>query len=213
MNQQQTTPKEVNTMNQEHKRPEHRPDAEGPTHEADASNVPRIYVASLSDYNAGRLHGTWINAAQDPDEIHAAIASMLQRSPEPTAEEWALHDYDGFYGLPLSEHESVQRVSTIARGIATHGAAFAAWITICAQDEETTDRFEDCYLGTFPSRKAYVEETVDDLGYQQMIDDAIPDYLAPYVQFDADALIHDAELNGDITIIDNSDGTVSVFHA
>ena len=34
---------------------------------------PRIYVASLSDYNAGRLHGVWIDAAEELDEIWSQI--------------------------------------------------------------------------------------------------------------------------------------------
>lgn len=201
-------------MNPEHQPRENEPHGDcAPKPEVESRTSPRIYVASLADYNAGRLHGAWIDATQDPEEIHAKIASMLRQSPEPIAEEWALHDYEGFCGLPLSEHESVDRVSKIARGIATHGAAFAAWISICDREEESIDRFEDCYLGGFPSRETYAEETVDDLGYQQMIDEAIPDYLAPYVRLAAAALIHDAELRGDITIIDNPDATVSVFHA
>jgi antirestriction protein len=214
MNQQLNTPKEVRTMNPEHQPRESEPHSEhAPRPEVESRTGPRIYVASLSDYNAGRLHGAWIDATHDPEDIQEEIAAMLRQSPEPIAEEWALHDYEGFFGLSLSEHESVDRVSRIARGSATHGAAFAAWISICDPDEETIDRFEDCYLGSFPSRETYAEETVDDLGYQQMIDEAIPDYLAPYVRLDAAALIHDAELNGDITITDNPDGTVSVFHA
>jgi len=52
----------------------------------------RIYVASLSDYNAGRLHGAWIDATQDADEIEAEVQEMLAASPEPIAEEWAIHD-------------------------------------------------------------------------------------------------------------------------
>ena len=38
---------------------------------------PRIYVASLSDYNAGILHGVWLDAAQEPDELQAHIDLML----------------------------------------------------------------------------------------------------------------------------------------
>ena len=34
---------------------------------------PRIYVASLSDYNAGRLHGVWLDANQDVEELQAAV--------------------------------------------------------------------------------------------------------------------------------------------
>ena len=47
------------------------------------SNTFRIYVASLSDYNAGILHGTWIDFDQltDLDDLRAAIATMLATSP------------------------------------------------------------------------------------------------------------------------------------
>ena len=48
-----------------------------------SSDTFRIYVASLSDYNAGILHGTWIDFAQltDLDDLRAAIAAMLATSP------------------------------------------------------------------------------------------------------------------------------------
>src|SRR5439155_5846786 len=81
----------------------------------------RIYVASLADYNAGRLHGAWINAVQEPERIQAEIATMLERSHEPLAEEWAIHDYEGFTGIRLSEYESIERISQIANGIAEYG--------------------------------------------------------------------------------------------
>lgn len=35
------------------------------------SDGPRIYVASLSDYNAGTLHGKWIDADQSAEDIQA----------------------------------------------------------------------------------------------------------------------------------------------
>ena len=53
------------------------------------ANTPRIYVASLADYNAGRLHGRWIDADQPIEVIREEIAEMLTESKEPIAEEWA----------------------------------------------------------------------------------------------------------------------------
>lgn len=47
---------------------------------------PRIWVASLSDYNNGHLHGVWIDAAQDVDAIHDEIAAMLRDSKYPNVE-------------------------------------------------------------------------------------------------------------------------------
>ena len=51
---------------------------------------PRIYVACLAAYNNGRLHGAWIDATT-PDEIRTEVRAMLAASPEPDAEEWAIH--------------------------------------------------------------------------------------------------------------------------
>ena len=86
--------------------------------------TPRIYVACLAAYNNGRLHGRWIDADQSVDEIWSEVQAMLAASPEPGAEEWAIHDYEGFGALRLSEWESFERVSAIAAGIEQHGPAF-----------------------------------------------------------------------------------------
>jgi len=75
-------------------------------------------VASLADYNAGRLHGVWIEATQPPSRIWAEIREMLARSPEPMAEEWAIHDFEGFAGLRLDEHEAIEDVAALARRVA-----------------------------------------------------------------------------------------------
>ncbi|MGW0019942.1 antirestriction protein ArdA [Rhodococcus sp. NPDC003382] len=91
---------------------------------------PRIYVASLADYNAGRLHGAWLDAGRDPADLQADIRAMLAAAPEPGAEEYAIHDYEGFGEARIYEHDSLELVSRIARGIAAHGLAFAAWADI-----------------------------------------------------------------------------------
>lgn len=43
----------------------------------------RIYVACLASYNAGCLHGTWIDASEDVSEMQKAINDMLRKSPYP----------------------------------------------------------------------------------------------------------------------------------
>jgi antirestriction protein len=54
--------------------------------------TPRIYVACLSAYNNGHLHGWWIDADQEPDALWLDIEEMLADSPMDDAEEWAIHD-------------------------------------------------------------------------------------------------------------------------
>lgn len=82
---------------------------------------PRIYVASLSDYNNGHLHGRWIKAAQPPERIYDEIHQMLATSPSPNTEEWAIHDHEGFDPLPLAETESIDTTSRIAMQLDRRG--------------------------------------------------------------------------------------------
>lgn len=51
------------------------------------SDEIRIYVAGLAAYNKGKLHGVWINACDDINNIWEQIKAMLAASPESFAEE------------------------------------------------------------------------------------------------------------------------------
>lgn len=81
----------------------------------------RIYVACLAAYNNGILHGGWIDACQDADEIRRAIHDVLKFSPIECAEEYALHDYEGVEGISLSEYEGIDDVAALAAFIDEHG--------------------------------------------------------------------------------------------
>ncbi len=82
---------------------------------------PQIYVACLASYNNGCLHGCWIDANQPPDDLHAEVQAMLASSPESSAEEWAIHDYEGFGPRRLLESEPFERVSAIAAALVGRG--------------------------------------------------------------------------------------------
>lgn len=147
-----------------------------------ATDTPRIYVASLSDYNAGRLVGAWIDLDEtaDADDIHEATRAMLAASPEPIAEEWAIHDYEGFGPIHLDEYESFDRVASLARAIAEHGDAFAAWAT----DDwrlRHPDRFTDQYLGQYDSEEDYARQYTDDAGFF----DGMPEVFEAYFDFES----------------------------
>ncbi len=80
----------------------------------------RIYVANLAAYNNGNLHVVWIDATQDLDDIQGQINTMLSESPEGFAEEYAIHDYEGFGGYSVSEYEGIQTLHEIACFIEEH---------------------------------------------------------------------------------------------
>ncbi len=175
--------------------------------EVDAEDNPRIYVASLSDYNAGRLHGAWISANQEPGELHEGINQMLAKSKEPIAEEWAIHDYEGFGSLHLSEYESIEHVSQLAQGIAEHGSAFAHWADYLGSSPwDYLDRFDDNYLGQWTSTTEFAESMLDDMGID--IDSLVDERWQPYISFDVDAFARD--LSYDFHIAEDADG-VYVF--
>ena len=167
------------------------------------TDTPRVYVACLAAYNAAHLHGEWIDADQDADEIHEAIQAMLAKSPIPHAEEWAIHDYEGFGGLRLSEHEGIERVAELGRLLAEHGPAFGAYAAHVGVDFATAEGFQGAYCGEWESEVAYAEELFDELYAHD-----IPENLRHYVDYEAFA----RELFiGDCYSVDNSEGGVFVF--
>lgn len=157
------------------------------THEQQSTPEPRIYAASLADYNNGELHGSWIEAAQPPEDIHEKIHKMLGASAIAGAEEWAIHDYEGFGRFRLHEFEQIETVSRIANGIVEHGPIFAHWVEhVGTEDIEALERFNEHYLGSWDSLADYAEQLLEDMGVD--INAMAPDWLSPYVTVDFERL-------------------------
>lgn len=171
---------------------------------------PQIYVASLADYNNGRLHGEWLDATRDPADIHADITSMLARSKEPDAEEFAIHDYEQFGICRIHEYDSVEHVSRIAKGIHEHGYAFSAWAEVHESDLDRLDDFHEAYRGHFDSLKSYAEQIADDLGYYDEVA-KLPDSLQQYIHVDTDAMARDMTTSGEVYVARNPEGGVWIF--
>lgn len=114
----------------------------------------------------------------------------------PSAEEWAIHDFEGFEGIKLGEYESFETVAALAELIAEHGKAFAVWYANETRDsmdaEELREAFEEAYAGEFDSMEAYAQDYCDSTGLL----DSIPENLRSY--FDYEAFGRDLELGGDV---------------
>lgn len=164
---------------------------------------PRIYVACLAAYNSGYLHGAWIDADQDADEIRDGIAAMLARSPVEDAEEYAIHDYEGFEGVSISEYAGIDTVARMGAFIAEHGALGASLLEQFGGDvDQAESTLEDCYHGQFASLADYMEEMTTESV-------TIPEALRYYV--DWDAMARDAEMGSDLFTIETAQGEVHVF--
>ena len=167
-----------------------------------SETAPRIYVACLAAYNNGCLHGRWI-AATTPDEVMAEVRAMLAASPLPDAEEWAIHDYEGFEGAHLSEYASFETVCDLAGFIAEHGRLGALVYRHFGDDLEQAAAAFDDYAGCYSSRADFAEQLHRDTGTE------IPAALEYYI--DWSALARDMELNGDIMIFETGFEDVHVF--
>ena len=190
--------------------PEHPEMGMPETNEVLSQEEPRIYVASLSDYNAGRLHGAWINANQDDEDVQDEISEMLRRSSEPIAEEWAIHDYEGFGPLRIDEYESIEHVAKVARGIVERGQVYAHWADYLGSSQwDQLDEFDDHFVGQSDSMTEFAEQWLEDMGVD--LDSLVEEHLQPYVHFDVEAFARDlsydfhvAEDDAGVYVFDNT---------
>ena len=166
-------------------------------------DTPSIYVACLAAYNHGILHGTWIDATEDPEGIMEAIQTMLKASPIAEAEEFAIHDHDGFYGLRLSEWEAIDDVHAYATFIEEYGKLGAAVLAYNDNDlDEAESMIEDGYAGCYENLADYAQELTEDTTQ-------IPENLAYYIDYDR--MARDMELSGDIFTIETDYDEIHVF--
>ena len=158
---------------------------------------PRIYVADHAAYNAGELHGEWIDlpAETTVDEVREAIAEMLGRSPvlpNDVAEEYVIHDYEGFSGYELDEYENLETVTAVASFIVEHGELGARLINLSYDVDEAKDALQERYAGRAASLGDWVYGHLQDTGEL----DEIPERWHGYI--DLDRYAADLELGGDI---------------
>ncbi|CAN5665087.1 antirestriction protein ArdA [soil metagenome] len=166
---------------------------------------PRIYVAGLAAYNNGYLHGAWIDATQDEWAIWDGIQTMLAASPIPDAEEHAIHDYEGFGGIRLTEYEPIDVMAALAAFVGEQGALGAAVLEHFGGDfDEAREALADNYLGCHASLAGYVQELTEETT-------TIPGPLRFYI--DWQAMARDAEMSGDLFTIETGYEQTHVFAA
>lgn len=166
----------------------------------------RIYVACLAAYNNGILHGEWIDVdGKDADDIQAEVAAMLASSPIPNAEEWAIHDHEGFPFGTVGEYTSLTEIVEIAEAIEEHGEVFIAALKYWGDKEDARKAAAEGYQGEYKSEEDWAESFLEDTG--SLAD--VPENLRNYIDFEAYA--RDARLSGDVVFVEGDNG-VHVFN-
>lgn len=156
-------------------------------------------MACLAAYNAGRLHGEWIDAAQEVEALRAEIQAMLEASPEPGAEEYAIHDYEGFGGVRLSEYENLEQVAQAAEMILAHGELASLLIDYyggLAHLDEAREATQDRFVGCFEDRGEWAAQLLEETEALNRVPESLRIYL------DLDRYAHDLEISGDFVVLE-----------
>lgn len=152
----------------------------------------RICVASLADYNAGNLYGCWIDCSgKDAEDLTDEIGNMLAESKLPDAEEWAIHDAEGFGNL-IGEFTPLSQVVEYAEVIDEHDDAGLAWIEVAQDIGLELEDFDDHYRGEWSSFEDYATGFFDDV-YSELVELADASY---YVKIDYEQFARDLMSDG-----------------
>lgn len=207
----------------------------------------RVYVASLSDYNAGTLHGVWLDVS-DKDTMLEEIATMLRASNHPnvevdcpdcegtgrggdnttdggpdddcaacagtgkvpSAEEWAIHDFEDFGPYRVGEHESLDNLAALVEGVEEHGPAFLAWAANDSSNLDDPRDFADAYAGEWDSLADYAEDFLEQTGAD--VKAPADQWWHPLNYVDWERMGNDLEHSGDVWTAPAEGGKVYVFH-
>jgi antirestriction protein len=158
----------------------------------------QIWAGSLADYNAGRLHGCWIDLeGRDVDEVREEIDAMLAASPEPYAEEWIVMDYDDAPG-ELGETSDLDMLIAVQQAVEEHGeTAVRAALANYYRTEEALDALENGFI---------IWDDSDQIVESYLEGFAIPDQVLHYIDYDA--IWRDLQIEG--TFIE-ADGFIVEF--
>lgn len=164
----------------------------------------RIYVACLASYNSGYLHGKWIDATGDADEIQDLISTMLKSSPISDAEEWAIHDYEGFEGAEINEYSSIQTVIKLAEFIKEHNELGGKLLAHFSGELNDAEIALENYAGEYKKLAEYAEELTEQ-------NTEIPQNIAYYIDYER--MGRDMEMSGDVYTIEIGYEQLHVFWA
>lgn len=98
---------------------------------------------------------------QSVNDIYDQINTMLAKSSIENAEEWAIHDYEDFGEIRLSEYEDLETIVKYAEFIIDHEALGQALIVDYGIEEAQT-MMEDYYHGSYESEVDFARYVLEE---------------------------------------------------
>ncbi len=142
-----------------------------------SQDTPRVYIACLASYNAGRLHGEWSDAT-DEDEIAECAARVIRTSPTPGAEETAIHDHE-YFGDTIGEYSPIETIAAWGTLISEHGAELVAGLHAHGYRDPDLVReaLDDRRVGVHESWADYAAALIDDCGYLENVPNIVQNHI------------------------------------
>lgn len=170
----------------------------------------KIYVACLASYNNGILFGEWIDIlGKSKEELMEEITELLKKSPIKEAEEWAIHDTEGFGSYDVSEWHDLEELCEHVEAITSSDYDTELIEAVC--DDRSIDASEaieylnDNYQGEYESLSDWAQSFLEECGDLQSIPDSLRDY------FDFESYGRDEEIGGTIATFEASGRRIYVL--
>ncbi|MDO3645658.1 antirestriction protein ArdA [Nocardia mangyaensis] len=178
---------------------------------------PRIYVTRGLPMRAELTDGLWLDMAREARDIRAEMFSALHADDAHTGSPLYIWDYRDFGAfniqtgaIGLEGVDSIDLLAQIARGIREHGPAYAAWAKYNEDDPRLFDQFPAAFLGQHESLAAFMRGQLQQMGYEAVLDQAMPEEIRPFVAIDYQTLAN--ELFGDGIVVIPAEGGVWIFN-
>ncbi len=159
-------------------------------------NNALIYVACLSAYGNGYLHGDWIDASEGIDHVKDCIKEILSTSPvAEECEEWAIHDFQGFGNYKVEEYSDLDKLCEIAEFLRECDKFPPDVVSELVNDygiDGAKEKMEEDFIGEFESTTDLAYHFVDEFGYLDGVSKTVARY------FDYKSFGRDLDLNGDV---------------
>ncbi len=131
------------------------------------------------------------------------VKAMLANSPERSAEEWEIHDYEGFEDAPISEWYSFERIANLAEFITEHETLGGKLLENFGGDLVVANTAFDNYWGEHTNLEEHARSLTEDVGME------IPNHLANYIDYAA--MGRDMDMSGDIFSIEIAFDEIHIF--
>ncbi len=181
----------------------------------------RFYAACLASYNAGVLHGAWIDASDDVAEMQLEVNAMLRASPFPnvtvthpvtgaavaSAEEWAIHDSEGLGNI--AEYAGLAAIAErVKLAEVADDIGIPLSVVLEVKDDNVSNDVEsfirENYQGQYDSWTDFAEKFTDETDGLS----GVPEHLRSYIDFER--MGNDWRISGDYHHVEQ-DGSLFVF--